>query len=270
MILEKVISMASQVREKCPLVHCITNYVTVNDVANAVLAIGASPIMADDIKEAGDIASIASALVLNMGTLNSRTVDSMIAAGKVANEKGVPVVFVPVGAGASRFRNETAHLIMEKVEVAILRGNLSEMSFMAGLEVSTKGVDSSSEDERNDPETVAMTVAEKFGCTAAITGAVDTVSDGGRIVHIKNGHQMLRNVTGTGCMTSGIIGGYAGAADDMMAAACAGIAAMGIAGEIAYEKAGHIGTGSYRTAIIDALSRFDSATASERIRLYEG
>ncbi len=269
MIAEEISGQFDLVREKCPLVHCITNYVTVNDVANAILAIGASPIMADDINEAADIASISSALVINMGTLNQRTVASMLAAGKAANKKGIPVVFDPVGAGASAFRNETAKAVMKNVRVDILRGNLSEMSFMAGLEVSTKGVDSAAEDEKNDAVSVAKTVAEKFGCIAAITGAVDTISDGGRGIRISNGHSALSKVTGTGCMTSGIVGSFAGASDDMLLAAAAGICAMGIAGEIAYEKAGKIGTGSFHIAIIDALSRLDGALAAERIRADE-
>ena len=140
-IIESCAKAADKVRDICPLVHCITNYVTVNDVANCILAIGASPIMADDIAEAADITSISKALVINMGTLNARTVESMVAAGKKANELGVSVVFDPVGAGASNFRNETAKRILENVKISILRGNLSEMSYLAGLEVSTKGVD---------------------------------------------------------------------------------------------------------------------------------
>ncbi|WP_124098144.1 hydroxyethylthiazole kinase [Ruminococcus sp. Marseille-P6503] len=269
MIVGEIAGQFDTVREKCPLVHCITNYVTVNDVANAVLAIGASPIMADDINEAADIASVASALVINMGTLNQRTVASMLAAGKAANQKGIPVVFDPVGAGASAFRNQTAKAVMENVRVDILRGNLSEMSFMAGLEVSTKGVDSSAEDEKNDSASVAKNAAEKYGCIAAITGAVDTVSDGSRIVRISNGHPMLSKVTGTGCMTSGIVGAFAGASDNMLSAAAAGICAMGIAGELAYEKAGELGTGSFHIAVIDALSKIDRALAAERIRADE-
>ena len=166
-IIESCAKAADKVRDICPLVHCITNYVTVNDVANCILAIGASPIMADDIAEAADITSISKALVINMGTLNARTVESMVAAGKKANELGVPVVFDPVGAGASNFRNETAKRILENVKISILRGNLSEMSYLAGLEVSTKGVDTSEADEKNDPVSVAKKTAAKYNCVAA-------------------------------------------------------------------------------------------------------
>lgn len=199
-------AMLEQVRANVPLIHNITNYVTVNDVANAVLAIGASPIMADDIGEAGDISAISSALVINMGTLNERTIASMIAAGKRANECGVPVVFDPVGAGASALRNNTALKIVSEVKLAVLRGNLSEVSFIAGLDVATKGVDSAAADEKNDAVAVAKSVADSLGCSVAITGAIDTISDGKQTVQIRNGHPQLSKVTGTGCMTSALVG----------------------------------------------------------------
>lgn len=263
-------AMLEAVRANVPLIHNITNYVTVNDVANAVLAIGASPIMADDIGEAGDISAISSALVINMGTLNERTIASMIAAGKRANECGVPVVFDPVGAGASALRNDTALKIVSEVKLAVLRGNLSEVSFIAGLDVATKGVDSAAADEKNDAVAVAKSVADSLGCTVAITGAVDTISDGKQTVQIRNGHPQLSKVTGTGCMTSALVGSFAGAANgDFFTAAAGGVLSMGLAGEIAYEKAGSIGTGSFHIAIIDALSNLDAKTIQERAKLDE-
>ena len=161
-ILEKAAALLEKVREQAPLVHNITNYVTVNDCANAVLAIGGSPIMADDIGEAEDITAISSALVLNMGTLNQRTIASMLAAGKKANKMGIPVVFDPVGAGASALRNDTAKKVLEQVKISILRGNLSEISFVAGMEASTKGVDSSEKDSKNDAAAVGRKAAEKL------------------------------------------------------------------------------------------------------------
>ena len=259
-IIESCAKAADKVRDICPLVHCITNYVTVNDVANCILAIGASPIMADDIAEAADITSISKALVINMGTLNARTVESMVAAGKKANELGVPVVFDPVGAGASNFRNETAKRILENVKISILRGNLSEMSYLAGLEVSTKGVDTSEADEKNDPVSVAKKTAAKYNCVAAITGAVDTITDG---------HPYLSKVTGTGCMTTGLVGSFAGACDDMYTAAVTGIASMGIAGEFAYENAGEIGSGSFHISIIDAISKMNSQVFAAKAKIEE-
>ncbi len=247
-----------KVREKSPLVHCITNYVTVNDCANALLAIGASPIMADDIEEAADITAISSALVINIGTLNSRTIKSAISAGKRANELNKPVVFDPVGAGASRLRNNTTMEILKEAEIAIIRGNLSELAFIAGLNVSTKGVDSSEADLDKDPVLVAAKVAKDYKCIAAITGEVDTVSDGKRCVRLHNGHKMLSKVTGSGCLTSALTGAFAGAAEDKLTAACGAILTTSIAGELAYKKAGELGTGSFHISLIDFISIMNS------------
>ena len=262
-------AMLDAMRAKVPLVHCITNYVTVNDAANALLAIGASPIMADDIGEAGDIASIASALVLNIGTLNERTVASMLDAGRRANAFGVPVVLDPVGAGASRLRNETVGRLLREVKLSVLRGNLSEISFIAGLGAATRGVDSAKEDEKNDALAAARLVAQRLGCTVAVTGAVDVVTDGTRACRLANGHQMLSRVTGTGCMTTALIGAFAGAGRDFYTAAAGGISAMSIAGELAYERAGTLGTGSFHIALIDALSMLDGANLMERMNADE-
>ncbi len=262
-------AMLDAVRAKVPLVHCITNYVSVNDAANALLAIGASPIMADDIGEAGDIASIASALVLNIGTLNERTVASMLDAGRRANAFGVPVVLDPVGAGASRLRNETVGRLLREVKLSVLRGNLSEISFIAGLGAATRGVDSAKEDEKNDALAAARLVAQRLGCTVAVTGAVDVVTDGTRACRLANGHQMLSRVTGTGCMTTALIGAFAGAGRDFYTAAAGGISAMSIAGELAYERAGTLGTGSFHIALIDALSMLDGANLMERMNADE-
>lgn len=255
------------VRGTVPLVHCITNYVTVNDVANAVLACGGSPIMADDIGEAADIARIANALVINIGTLNARTAESMLAAGKAANAAGVPVLLDPVGAGASALRNDAVRRLTEEVRFAVIRGNLSEMSFIAGLNANTRGVDSAAEDGANDAAAVAAAVAEKYGAVAAVTGAADVISDGKRIARIRNGVAAMGKVTGTGCMLSGVTGAYIGANADKFAAVVKAVASMGIAGELAYHKAEAYGTGSFHIAIIDALSRIDDAAIEKYGRI---
>lgn len=271
---KNVNNLLEEVRKNVPLVHNITNYVTVNDCANAILAIGASPIMADDIKEAADITSISTALVINMGTLNQRTVESMISSGKKANELGIPVVFDPVGAGASQFRNETAHKILSNIKISILRGNLSEISFIAGAEVNTKGVDSAEEDNKNDAVFVAKSVANKYDCITAITGVVDVITDGKRVTKISNGHKMMSKVTGTGCMSSGLVGAFAGAAylndsKDYYSAAVSGILTMAIAGELSFEKVGHIGMGSFHINIIDAISQMSPEIFEKRAKLDE-
>lgn len=268
-IIDTVADLVTEVREKSPLVHHITNYVTVNDCANVTLAIGASPIMADDIEEVSDIAGISSSLVLNIGTLNKRTIASVIAAGKKANEKGIPVVLDPVGAGASKLRNDTTKEILKTVQMAIIRGNLSEISFIAGLEVSTKGVDASEADSGKDAVSIAKAVANQYHCVAAITGAVDVISDGQRVVKIENGDPILSKVTGTGCMTSSLTGSFAGACEDMFAAAVAGVATMGISGEIANDIAGDLGTGSFRVALIDAISKMSESIMKSKAKFYE-
>lgn len=256
------------VREKSPLVHNITNYVTVNDVANIELAMGASPIMADDESEAADIASIANALVINIGTLNSRTIVSMVKAGKAANSKGIPVVFDPVGAGASALRNETTEKLLKEVKMTVIRGNVSEMSYIAGISANTKGVDVSADDLRRDKLSIAKAVSEKYGCTAAITGEVDVITDGKRSVEIHNGVAELSRVTGTGCMTTGLLGGFAAVCEPFAAAVCA-VASMGIAGELSFERNCKPGTGSFHIGLIDAISLMNGEIFTERAKINE-
>lgn len=272
-IAQKVVELLNRLKNKKPLIHNITNYVTVNDCANILLAIGASPIMADDLKESADITSIASALVINIGTLNERTIESMIASGRKANELNIPVVLDPVGAGASSFRNETTKRILEEIKISVLRGNMSEIKFIAGLESETKGVDASESDLKSDSDEgvrVAKSLAKRFNCTVAITGVCDIVSDGEKSVTIENGTKMLSNVTGTGCMTTALVGGYLGACEtkeDLFIAAISGIVSMGICGEIAEERAGNIGLGSFHMAIIDAVSNLDEENLLNRSKI---
>ncbi|MDO3677563.1 hydroxyethylthiazole kinase [Paenibacillus ehimensis] len=264
--------LLSSVRRTKPLVHHLTNYVTVNDCANVTLAIGASPIMADDIEEAADMTAISSALVLNIGTLNTRTVESMLAAGKKANEMGTPVVLDPVGAGASKLRNQTVRMMLEQLKFSVIRGNMSEIRFIAGLQATTKGVDASEADLENGLQSgidIANKLAEQYHCTVAITGATDIVSDGKSVICMENGHPMLGSITGTGCMSTSLIGSFCGVTADYRMAAVAGLLCMGIAGELAYETAGQQGNGSYRVALIDEISKINSQTMHERAKVYE-
>jgi hydroxyethylthiazole kinase len=260
------------IRSKKPLIHHITNYVTVNDCANITLAIGASPIMADDIGEAAAITSISSALVLNIGTLNERTISSMLAAGKKANEMRIPVVFDPVGAGASELRNRTAERILHEVKISVLRGNLSEIRFIAGLGSTTKGVDASDTDMHRGLESgcsIAEMAAKKYGCVVAATGATDILADGRRMLLLDNGTKLLSNVTGTGCMCTSLVGAFCGASEDYLLAAAGGVLCMGIAGEIAAEKAGETGSGSFHMALIDAVSKMTAATIEGKAKIRE-
>jgi len=271
-LINQIAQALEALRSKKPLVHHITNYVTVNDCANIVLAIGASPIMADDIDEVEAITSISSALVLNIGTLNRRTVESMLAAGRKANALNIPVVFDPVGAGASELRNKTTERILKEVKINVLRGNMSEIRFVAGLDTNTKGVDVSDIDLQGGLEAgrfIAESVAKELGCVAAITGVTDILSDGRRTVWIENGTNLLSNVTGTGCMCTSLVGSFCGAGNDFLIAAAGGILSMGIAGEIAAENAGAKGNGSFHMAIIDAISKMNAGTLTGRARIYE-
>lgn len=261
--------LLGRLKEKKPLVHSITNYVTANDCANALLAIGASPIMADDPEEAGEIASSASSLVLNMGTPSGRKLEAMIEAGKSANEKGIPVILDPVGAGASRLRQDMALRITREIKISILRGNLSEISWVAGLHSREKGVDVSETDRRIDKEQAAKAASQRLGCITAVTGTEDVVTDGRSVIYIRNGHPALSKVTGTGCMTSALIGAFAGVGEDFFAAAAAGVGTMGIAGEIAFEKAGSLGYGSFHMALLDAVGSLDEKTIRERAKFEE-
>ena len=270
--LEQIGGILEEVRSKKPLVHHITNYVTVNDCANITLAIGASPIMADDIGEAADITAISSALVLNIGTLNERTIESMLVAGKQANKTGIPVVFDPVGAGASELRNRTTRRILEEVKISVLRGNLSEIRFVAGLDSRTKGVDASEEDSRGGLQAArdtAQAVSKHFSCVTAVTGAVDIVTDGTRTLYLKNGVPALSGVTGTGCMCSSLVGSFCGATENFLSAAAGGILCMSIAGELAAERAKELGSGSFRVALVDAVSRTSAEILEERAKLDE-
>ncbi len=273
---KKVIDLLNVLREKNPLVHHITNYVTVNDCANITLAIGASPVMADDIKEVRDMVSLASSLVINIGTLNERTVESMIEAGKRANKLNIPVILDPVGAGATSYRTETAKRIMDEVKLAVIRGNISEIKTLYGINTQTKGVDASESfssdiNELKKEKHMAMNFAKELNTVVAITGAVDIITDGNTVYSVKNGHPIMSKVTGTGCMCTSLIGSYIGAGKDNITAALAGVVSMGIAGEIAYEKLAenHSGTGSLRINIIDAIYNLSEDDISRRSKIDE-
>ncbi len=272
-LLEQCINIFEKIVVKKPLVHHITNYVTVNDCANITLAIGASPIMADAIEEVKEIVSISSALVINIGTLNSRTIESMIEAGKEANKKNIPVIFDPVGAGASSLRNNAIKNILDKVKINVIRGNISEIKYIMGQQSSSRGVDASEEDLQNSDNNsaeIAQTVAKNLKCIVAITGAVDIITDSNTTIYIENGHKALSNITGTGCMCTSLIGSFCGAAPDLLLqGAAAALLSMGIAGEIAYEKAGKKGNGSFHIAILDAISCINQDIFLEKAKFHE-
>lgn len=271
---KKIIELLKQVKEKNPLVHHITNYVTVNDCANITLAIGGSPVMADDIAEVSDMVALASSLVINIGTLNSRSVESMIVAGKRANELKIPIILDPVGAGATPYRTETAKRIISEVRLAVIRGNLSEIKMLYGIESKTKGVDACESDyvdgnELKDEKEMAKALANSLETVVAITGAVDLITDGKTIYAVENGNKIMCKVTGTGCMCTSLIGSYLGAGDNKLLAALAGVVSMGIAGEIAYDVLDKEGTGTLKVKIIDAIYNLSEYEIMKRSKINE-
>jgi len=252
-ILQSIADNLRRIKAKKPLIHHITNYVTVNDCANMTLAIGASPVMAEDIGEVEEMVSFASALVLNMGTLNSRTIESMLVAGKKARLMGIPVIFDPVGVGATTLRRVTAEKIIREVCPSVIRGNMSEIKIIAGLQERIKGVDSVASTE--DGEQVAQELSDKLASVIAITGKLDIIALGNRLVRIDNGHPMLSQVTGTGCMATSLIGCFCGVTADCFAGAVAGVMTMGLAGEIAQRSLqGAEGIGTFRMRLFDSVS----------------
>ena len=252
--------MYENVRENCPLIHNITNYVTVNDCANIVIACGASPIMSDDKDEVAEITTICSGLNINIGTLNSRTIESMLIAGKRANELNHPVVLDPVGAGASGLRTQTAMQLLEEVKFTVIRGNISEIKTLASGSGTTKGVDADVADkvtEENLDEVIAFTkaFAKRTGAVIAITGAIDIVVDSTKAYCIRNGHSMMSSITGTGCQLSAMTAAFVTAnPDHPLEAAAAAVSAMGYAGEVAHSRLTALdGNSTYRNYIIDAI-----------------
>lgn len=248
------------VREKKPLIHCITNYVTVNDCANILLACGGSPIMADDCGEAAEITSICNGLNINIGTLNERTIKAMYSAGAKANELNHTVLLDPVGAGASRLRTETALELMEKVKFTIIRGNISEIKTLINGCGSTKGVDADISDKVIDENldeaiSAAKKFAEKSGAVIIITGEIDIVADSEKAFCIRNGHSMMSSITGTGCQLSAVTAAFATAnPGNVLQAAAAAVCAMGYCGEKAMNRMNEAdGNASYRNYIIDAM-----------------
>lgn len=249
-----------QVRKNSPLIHNITNYVTVNDCANILIACGGAPIMSDDQDEVAEITTICSGLNINIGTLNDRTIVSMLIAGKQANALQHPVVLDPVGAGASKLRTETALQLLEEVQFTVIRGNISEIKTLASGSGTTKGVDADvadrvTEENLDDVVAFAKSFAKKTGAVVVITGAIDIVADEKKAYCIRNGHPMMSSVTGTGCQLSAMTAAFVTANPDCpLDAAAAAVSAMGYAGEIAYGRLGEMdGNSTYRNYIIDAI-----------------
>jgi len=256
----------ARIRDEKPLVHQITNYVVMNETANATLALGALPVMAHAIEEVEEMVALASALVLNIGTLSSHWVESMVAAGRVANDRGIPIVLDPVGAGATRYRTDTARGLLAELRVAVLRGNAGEVATLVGVDAEVRGVESIA--AGGGAAELAREAAETLGLVVAVTGAVDHVSDGDRFAAIANGHELLATVSGTGCMSTAITGAFLAAKpDEPFEAAVEALVAFGVAGEDAAVEAR--GPGSFHAGLYDALAALDPGGLDARARVRE-
>lgn len=266
-------NVIKKTKEKCPLIHCITNYVTVNDVANIILACGASPIMADDINEVSDMQAICNALVINIGTLNSRTVDSMIEAGKMANKLNHPVVLDPVGCGATPYRTLITKRLLDEVRFDVIKGNISEIKAIIFNSNKTKGVDASLLDlvtMDNLDETIEFTkkLSKLTNSIIVITGPIDIICDEKNAYYCLNGTKAMGKITGTGCMSAGVIAAYlASNPENKLEAVAKGIAAIGLSGEISEMKAD--GTGTLHIGLIDAMSNLNDEILEKGSKLYE-
>lgn len=256
-----------KVRTEKPVIHHLTNWVTIYDCANIVKVFGASPVMAHAREEVADMAGIASALVLNIGTLTADFIEAMKLAAIAANRKGIPVVLDVCGAGATKFRDEKCFEVLDNARVDIIKGNASEIARIAGENVSTRGVDAAAV-EKNLQE-VASGLAKKRNCTVVITGKEDIVADRKRIAIVKNGHPMMANIVGTGCMATSVIGTFAAVEKDLVAASAAGLVCYEVAAEIAAQKAK--GPGSFKEELFDAVFNLNAETVNrmQKIEMIE-
>jgi hydroxyethylthiazole kinase len=261
----KVGLLLERVRKDQPLVHHITNWVTIYDCAQIVKAFGASPVMAHAPEEAAEMtAEHAGALVLNIGTLTKELIEAMLLAGKAANDKEVPIVLDACGAGATGFRNKESMRLLDKLKIDILKGNASEIAFIAGERVKTRGVDAG--EVGREPAATAAGLARERKCTVVITGKQDVVAGpDGRLLRVDNGHPLMARVVGTGCMAASVIGTFAAVGEDMSEAAAAGLACYEIAAELAAKKAKAPGT--FKALLFDRVADLSSGLADKLAKI---
>ncbi len=252
-----------RVRGEGPLVHHLTNWVTIFDCAQVVKCLGASPVMAHAPEEVADMTQLASALVLNIGTLTTSMVEAMKRAASAANKKGIPVVLDVCGAGATRLRDVKSLELLEAARIDIIKGNSSEIARISGEEVKTKGVDSS--ETGLDVARVAVLLARRRRAVVVITGATDVVTDGQRLFRVGNGHELMSRTVGTGCMAASVIGTFTAVTKDWAAGAAAALCCFGIAGELAAQTAK--GPADFKSQLLDRLYALDRPTVEQRERI---
>lgn len=262
---ERAARLLGRVREEKPLVHNITNFVVMNETANITLCAGGLPVMAHALEEVEEMAAASGALVLNIGTLWPEQVEAMVRAGRQANKLGIPVLFDPVGAGATRFRTESAKRILDEVKISITRGNSAEIAVLSGMQAEIRGVEATGGEAVADAAGAAF--AKKFACAAAVTGKVDVVAGPDATYRITNGHQMMSTVTGTGCMATAVTGVFAAVERDGAFAAAAALAVYGLAGQIAAEHSK--GPGMFHARLYDALAGLTEAAVTKGAAIEE-
>lgn len=262
--IDEMIQLMDLAKEKNPLVNFLTNYVTANDLTSVTSYFGGSPVMTDDPIDAADVVEYGQvdALVFNIGTITNKQVNAMMVAGKKATEMGIPIILDPVAAGATPFRSMAIKRMLNELKIAIIKGNLAEIKACLGVKTTSKGVDSN-EDE-SDADKFVVELAQKYHCTVAMTGVIDIISDGERVVKIHNGTHLLPKVIGTGCSIGALVGTFSGVTSDYFYSAITGVLIMGIAGEIAEKKLRH-GEGyvTYKHHLLDSLSIFTQEQLKE-------
>jgi len=255
-----------ELRQRKPLVHQITNYVVMNETANATLALGALPVMAHAPQEVEEMVGLASALVLNIGTLSEQWIEAMLLAGRAASGRGIPIVLDPVGAGATAYRTDTARRILDEVGITVLRGNAGEVATLVGADAEVRGVESIA--TGLEPAELAVEAGRQLGLVASVTGPVDHVSDGERTLAVANGRPLLAAVTGTGCISSALTGCFlAVKPEEPLEAAAEALAALGVAAEDAAD--GAAGPGTFHARLYDALAGLDPETLDGRAHISE-
>jgi len=252
-----------RIRERSPLVHNITNYVVMNNTANALLAIGASPVMAHSVEEAAEMTGIASSLVINIGTLSNKWIKGMFLAGKAAKQKGIPVVLDPVGAGATAYRTDTCLALIKDFSPDIIRGNGSEIMALVNSNSQTRGVDSMS--SSGSALESAIKLAQQTGAVVVVSGSTDYITDGKNVATVKQGAEMMTRVTGMGCTASALTGAFAAVNPDLFSASVHAMTTMGITGELAAQKAE--GPGTLQLHFLDILYRLDGDTIAGQLNI---
>jgi hydroxyethylthiazole kinase len=260
---QDIASLLDEVRRRPPLVHNITNYVVMNYTANALLALGASPVMAHAIEEVEEMAGLADALVLNLGTLSTPWIESMLAAARSASRRGRPVVLDPVGAGATRLRTDTAHRLLETRSITVVRANASEVRALAGQSAHVRGVDAA--DPVESARDAALKLAGQYQVVVAMTGPEDYITDGRRAIGVANGHPLMARVSGTGCVASALTGAFCARSPDACTAAAGSLVVLGLAGELAAQA--NPRPGAYAVRLLDSLDEINADIVKTRARL---